>query len=69
MSGELWGLATIGGPIILIVLIVYGLMTRRRLTPVEKQDQSDAVRDLYRGGEGGVRAPPTGAPPKTEKDG
>lgn len=69
MGGDLWSMATIVGPIVLIVVIAYALVTRRRLEPAEKQDQADAVRDIYRGGEGGRTAPTTATPPKREKDG
>ncbi len=69
MEGSLWALATIGGPILLIAVVGYALITRRRLTPREKQDQADSVRDIYRGGDGGENAPPTASSPRPEKDG
>lgn len=69
MSGELWSTATVIGPIVLILAIAYALFKRRKLTPVEKEDQKDAVRDIYRGGSGGPSAPHTATPPKPEKDG
>lgn len=67
--GYLWPVATIGGPIVLVLVIAYALLSRRRLTPSEKLDQTDAVRDLYRGGEGGDNAPQTTVRPKPERDG
>lgn len=69
MGGDLWSMATIVGPIVLVVAIGYALFNRRRLSRTEKQDQTDAVRDLYHGGEGGPDAPHTSTPTKPEKDG
>lgn len=34
---DLWSVVTVGGPIVLIVLIGYALMSRRRLTPVPRK--------------------------------
>lgn len=42
-----WWPATVLGPIILGGAIAYALMTRRRLTPREKQAQHEAVDHLY----------------------
>jgi hypothetical protein len=69
MSGQLWSLATIFGPMVLILVIGFALATRRPLNPIEKQDQADAVRNIYRGGDGGNSAPSTHTPPQPEKDG
>ncbi len=69
MSGQLWSLATVIGPIALILVIGYALIRRLRLTDAEQRSQSAAVKDIYRGGEGGPYAPRDGAPPKPEKDG
>ena len=69
MGGDLWAVATIMGPIILIVVIGYALWTRRQLTATERMRQKDAVQDIYRGGEGGPSAPHTPSAPKPEKDG
>ncbi len=69
MSGQFWSLATVIGPIILMLVIGYALVRRRRLTSAEKRSQSAAVKDIYRGGEGGPNAPRDGTPPKPEKDG
>jgi len=69
MAVEFWLVPVVVGPIVLILVIGYALARRRRLSGGEKQDQASAVRDLYRGGEGGPDAPPSNVPPKPEKDG
>ncbi len=43
----LWALTVIGGPVILAIVIAYALLSRRRLTPHEKQRQDAATRRLY----------------------
>jgi len=69
MSGSLWSLATVLGPIVLLLAIGYALATRRNLSRREMQKQHDAVEDIYRGGEGGPGAPASSSSPKPEKDG
>jgi hypothetical protein len=44
---SIWSLATILGPIVLIVVIFYALMRRRRLTPSERVAQKDATERGY----------------------
>lgn len=42
----LWTLATVGGPIVLIVVIAYALIRRRKLSPGERSAQ---IRGTERG--------------------
>lgn len=42
-----WWPATVLGPVILGGVIAYALMTRRRLSPNEKQAQRKGIRRLY----------------------
>lgn len=69
MGDVFWLMVTFGGPLILILVIGYAMLRRRRLSAAERQDQVSAVRDIYRGGDGGPQAPNTHVPPKPEKDG
>ncbi|GAY22079.1 MULTISPECIES: hypothetical protein [Sphingobium] len=49
MESSLWAMVTIGGPILLgIVLIFVMLSNRRHRTPEEMRRTEDATRDLYR---------------------
>ena len=43
-----WWPVTVIGPVVLGGLIFYALVTRRRLSPKEKQAQSDAIKELYK---------------------
>ncbi len=43
-----WWPATVLGPIVLIILIAYALVTRRRLTPREKQERHEGIKEVYR---------------------
>jgi hypothetical protein len=45
---SVWGLATVIGPIVLIVLFAYALIRRRRLTPGERVAQNEATERGYR---------------------
>lgn len=47
MSTNLWFLAVAIGPVLLGGAIVYALMRRRRLNPVEDMRRDEAVRELY----------------------
>ncbi|MBT9369113.1 hypothetical protein [Rhizobium sp. CSW-27] len=47
MSTELWFFAVAIGPVLLGGAIVYALMRRRRINPVEDMRREEAVRDLY----------------------
>lgn len=44
---SVWSLATVLGPIVLIVAIAYALIRRRRLTPAERVAQKDATERGY----------------------
>ncbi|MBX3577004.1 MAG: hypothetical protein KF723_07330 [Rhizobiaceae bacterium] len=48
MSGTLWSLATILGPIILAAAIIYALVARRKLTPRERVRQAETTQQRYR---------------------
>ena len=49
MESSLWAMVTIGGPILLgIVLIFVMLSNRRHRTPEEMRRTESATRDLYR---------------------
>jgi len=69
MEGQFWSIAIVLGPIILLLVLAYAVLRRRRLPPADKQAQSEALKDIYRGGEGGPNAPPSAKPPKPDKDG
>ena len=45
-----WMLATVLGPLVIAAVIIYALTKRRRLTPTERREQVEAVRDVYRDG-------------------
>jgi hypothetical protein len=47
MATFLWLLVVAGGPLLIAVVIVYALFTRRRLSPREKQAQTEATERLY----------------------
>ena len=68
MSGSYWSLVTILGPIVLILVIGYALMRKRRLTRHERVEQHEAIEDVYRGGEGGIGAPPDRRSPVPPKE-
>lgn len=42
-----WQLATVLGPVILAVVIIYVLMRRRRLSSSERIERHEAVEDVY----------------------
>jgi hypothetical protein len=44
---SIWTLATVLGPVVLIVVILYALVRRRRLTPAERVAQKDATERGY----------------------
>ncbi|MFC3218764.1 hypothetical protein ACFOEZ_07025 [Tianweitania populi] len=44
---SVWSLATVLGPLILIIVIAYALIRRRRLTPTERVAQKDATERGY----------------------
>ena len=44
---SIWTLATVLGPVVLIIVILYALVRRRRLTPAERVAQKDATERGY----------------------
>jgi hypothetical protein len=46
-STVLWFVAVFGGPVMLAVAIIYGIMRQRRLTSGERATQKEAVDELY----------------------
>lgn len=51
MGGDnsmLWSMATIGGPVVLVVVIAFALLKRRKLSPAEKQAQRQGIERNYR---------------------
>lgn len=47
-GSELWGLATIGGPILLFIVIAFALLRRRRLSGAERAAQVEGTERGYR---------------------
>ncbi|WFP62147.1 MULTISPECIES: hypothetical protein [unclassified Mesorhizobium] len=45
---DLWTFAVIGGPVILLLVIVYALAARRNKRPVERRESDRATERLYR---------------------
>lgn len=43
-----WQLVTVLGPVIIAIVLVYALVRRRRLTPVERIEQHEAVEEVYK---------------------
>jgi hypothetical protein len=43
-----WQLATVLGPIIIAVVVIYAMMRKRRLTPVEKVERHHAIDEAYK---------------------
>ena len=60
MSGGLWGVITIAGPILLAIFIIAAIMSNRR-SRAEKQRSEQAVRDQHN-----AERRKDGAPPKTD---
>lgn len=48
MADILWMIAVSAGPLVLAVAIAYGLLTRRRLTPQERNLQAEATERAFR---------------------
>jgi hypothetical protein len=49
MSGtDMWMLVVAGGPLILLLAILYALFTRRRMGPAERRESDRATERLYR---------------------
>lgn len=44
----LWSFATVLGPIVLIAVIVYALLARRRLSAGEREAQKQGTERMYR---------------------
>ena len=48
MDGSMWTLVTIGGPILLAVVLAFVMLSNRRhRTPSEMQHTENATRELY----------------------
>ncbi|MBZ9883428.1 hypothetical protein LB535_13800 [Mesorhizobium sp. CA10] len=45
---DLWAFVVIGGPIILLFVLVYALLTRRHRGPAERRESDRATERLYR---------------------
>jgi hypothetical protein len=46
-SQPIWMFATVLGPVVLVAVIAYALLARRRLSPREKRERDAATRRLY----------------------
>jgi hypothetical protein len=47
MTTFLWLLVVAGGPLLIALVLAYGMMRSRRLTGVEKRAREDAIERLY----------------------
>jgi hypothetical protein len=47
MTEYLWLFVVLGGPIILGIIMAYGMIKRRRLTPSEKEARNRKTRQLF----------------------
>lgn len=47
MTTFLWLLVVAGGPLLIALALVYGMLRSRRLTGVEKRAREDAIERLY----------------------
>ena len=47
MTTFLWLLVVAGGPLLIALVLAYGMLRRRRLTGVEKRAREDAIERLY----------------------
>jgi hypothetical protein len=47
MIDSIWGYIPLFGFLVLVVVIAYGLLSRRRLSRSEKTTQNAAIRDEY----------------------
>ncbi len=47
-TNVIWTLATIGGPVVLILVMGYAVLRRRRLTPTERSDQIKGTERGYK---------------------
>ncbi|WP_292416840.1 hypothetical protein [Mesorhizobium sp.] len=47
-GSDLWLFVVAGGPLILLIAIIYVLFTRRHRGPVERRDSDRATERLYR---------------------
>ena len=47
MTEYLWLLLLVGGPAVLGAIIAFGMMSRRRLTPTEREMRNRATDRLY----------------------
>lgn len=47
MTTFLWLLVVAGGPLLIALVLAYGMMRSRRLTSVEKRAREDAIERLY----------------------
>lgn len=48
LGSELWGLVTIGGPILLLIVIAFVLMRRRKLSSSERAAQVEGTERGYK---------------------
>lgn len=47
MTTFLWLLVVAGGPLLIGLVLAYGMLNRRRLTAREEIKREEAIRDLY----------------------
>jgi hypothetical protein len=47
MTTFLWLLVVVGGPLLIALVIAYGVIKSRRLTPAEEVAREDAIERLY----------------------
>ena len=47
MTTFLWLLVVAGGPLLIALVLAYGMLRSRRLTGVEKRAREDAIERLY----------------------
>lgn len=47
MTTFLWLLVVAGGPLLIALVLAYGMMRSRKLTGAEERDREDAIERLY----------------------
>jgi len=47
MTTVLWLLVVAGGPLLIGIVLAYGMLNRRRLTPSEDAKRNQAIRKMY----------------------
>ena len=47
MATFLWFFVVVGGPILIALVLAYGMLHSRRLTRAEEEARNEAVREMY----------------------